>query len=242
MSLAARLLNIFAIPGDVFAELRGAPASVMNWLVPVTLFALVSALAAVVLFSQPAIQQQMREQQAKVMDQQVKAGKMSQADADKFLAMSEKFTSPTMMMIFGSVAAVVMSVVRVIWWGFVLWLLSMWFLKVRLDFAKTLEVAGLATMIGVLGVIVGLLLTINLSRVGASPSLALALSDFDMTRKSHLALGAANVFSFWLVGIMATGLAKLANVPFLRAVLLVLAYWMAQESLLILVGLGQLAQ
>jgi hypothetical protein len=96
-------------------------------------------------------------------------------------------------------------------------------------------------MISVLGTIVGVLLIVNLGRLFAGPSLALVINDFDETRKSHLFAGAANVFSFWLVGVMSVGLAKLAGVPFLRAAWLVVAYWMAQESFFILVGLGQLA-
>ncbi|HLP78356.1 MAG TPA: hypothetical protein VK327_15735, partial [Candidatus Paceibacterota bacterium] len=37
MSLPARLLNIFAIPGEVFRDVKAAPRSLANWLVPVVL-------------------------------------------------------------------------------------------------------------------------------------------------------------------------------------------------------------
>ena len=60
MSLAARLLNVFAIPGDVFEEVKATRASVGNWLAPVILSAVVGAISAIVIFSQPAIQQQLR--------------------------------------------------------------------------------------------------------------------------------------------------------------------------------------
>ena len=39
MSLAARLLNVFATPGDVFDDVKVAPASTANWLVPALLLA-----------------------------------------------------------------------------------------------------------------------------------------------------------------------------------------------------------
>ena len=54
-------------------------------------------------------------------------------------------------------------------------------------------------------------------------------------------LGAANVFSFWLLGVLAVGLAKLAGVPFLRAAWFVFAAWAIQQSLLML-GAGVLVQ
>ena len=239
MSLAARLLNVFAVPGDVFEDVKATAASVGNWLAPVLLSALVGAISAIVIFSQPAIQQQMREQQAKAMDRQVKAGHMTQEQADQALAMVEKFTGPAMLKIFGAIGAAVVSVVRVLWWALVLWLLGRWFLKVRFGYGKTLEITGLAMMISVLGGLVTLLLTVNLARMFATPSLALVVSDFDATRKSHLMLGAINVFSLWQVGIMALGLARMAGVPFLRAAWLVFAYWVAQQLFFILIGLGQ---
>ena len=232
-------MNVFAIPGDVFDEVKAAAASAWNWVAPVVLSALVGAISAMVIFSQPAIQQQMREQQAKAMDRQVKSGHMTQEQADQALAIAEKFTGPTMLKIFGAVGAVVVSIVRVLWWALVLWLLGKWFLKTSFGYGKTLEITGLAMMVSVLGALVTLLLTVNLARMFATPSLALAIPDFDATRKSHLMLGAINVFSLWQVGLMALGLARLAGAPFLRAAWLVFSYWVAQQLFFILIGLGQ---
>src|SRR5262249_3535352 len=106
---------------------------------------------------------------------------------------------------------------------------------------KSLEVVGLALMISVLGTLVTVLLQVNFSRMFATPSLALAINDFDVSRKSHLMLGAVNVFSIWQVGVLSVGLSKLAGTPFLRAVWVVFTYWVLQESFLILAGLGQMA-
>jgi len=236
MSLAARFLNVFAVPGDVFEEIKTSRFSAANWLAPILLLAAVGALSAFVTFSQPAIKQQVRELQAKGMDKQVQAGKIKQEDADKVLAMIEKFTVPLAV-----VSVVAVSVARVFWWALVLRLLGLWFLKVPLGYLKSLEVAGLAMMINVLGSVVTLLLTVNLARLVATPSLALVINDFDATRKSHLMMGAVNVFSFWFIGVVSAGLARLAGVPFLKAAFLVFAYWLLQESLFILSGLGQFA-
>jgi len=236
MSLGARLLNVFATPGEVFEDVKTAPGSVANWLLPALLFALVSILSSAIIFSQPAIRQKLREEQAKAMDKQVQAGKMTREQADQALDIMGKFTVPILI-----ASMPVVSFVRVFWWALVLWLLSLWFLKVRLKFLKALEVAGLATMILVLGTLVTLLLTVNLARLFATPSLALAVSDFDATRKSHLMLGALNVFTIWLVGVMSIGLARLSGVPFLRAAWVVFAFWVAQQLLLVLTGMGQFA-
>jgi hypothetical protein len=240
-SLLAKLFNVFAVPGEVFDEVKAAPASAATWLVPALLLAVVGALSAFVLFSQPAILQQIREQQDKAIEQQVKAGKITQAQADQYSAMMEKFFNPTVLKLFGAAGGLAAAFCRVVWWGFILWLLAKQLLKTSVPFPKALEVSGLSMMISVLGMLVGLLLTVNLGRLGAGASLALVVKDFDLTRKSHLFAGAANLFSFWQVAVTSIGLAKLANAPFMRAAWVVLAFWMLQESVLILIGMGQWA-
>jgi hypothetical protein len=96
-------------------------------------------------------------------------------------------------------------------------------------------------MIATLGAIVTLLLIVNLGKLFSTPSLALTIGDFDEKNKSHLLLGAVNVFNFWLIGVLASGLGRLAGVPFARAAFLLLGYWIAWSLALIFIGLGTLA-
>lgn len=240
-SLAARLLNIFAVPGEVFEEVKAGPRSAMNWLAPTVLLAFVGALSAVVIFSQPAIQQKMREEQSKMVEKNVQAGKMTREQADQYLGIVDKFVNPTVLKITGAAGAVIVSGLRVCWWALVLWLMGRFLLKAQFGYPKTLEVVGLAMMINVLGTVVTMLLIVNLAKLFATPSLALAIGDFDATRKSHLFAGTVNLFELWFVGVASVGLAKLAGVPFIRAGMLVFAFWVLKNSLFILSGLGQFA-
>lgn len=232
-SLAARLLNVFASPGEVFEEVKSGGSSASNWLVPALLSAVVGVVAVIVLFSQPAFVQQAREQWASGYESMVKAGKMSQADADKAVAMIEKFAPPL-----GCAVAVAVSFVRVFWWAFVLWLLGRLFLKTKFGYLKSVEVAGLATMISVLGGIVALLLSINFGKLSAA-NLDLLLGGSDPKSKLHSLLAVLDVFSFWLVGVMAAGLARLAGVRFAKAFMLVAGYWLLLQF--VLLSLGALA-
>ena len=243
-SLAARLLNVFAIPGEVFAGVRVSRISIGNWLVPALLLALVGVVTVFVVVSQPAFQRQIHdltERQAKALDEQVKAGKVKQPDADRAMALTRAITTSASLKSLFSFGAAVVGATRVFWWGFVLWLLGRLFLKVRFGYPKALEVAGLGLMISVLGAVVMLLLMVNLPKLFSTPSLAFAVGDFDTNRQSLLLMGAANVFSLWLLGVLSVGLAKLAGVPFLRAAWFVFAAWAIQQSLLILGG-GVLVQ
>jgi hypothetical protein len=240
MSLMARLMNVFAGPGEVFEDIKATIPAVSNWIVPALLFALVGVISSIVIFSQPAIVQQIHEQQAKKMDELVKAGKMSQADADKAAAIAEKFTGPTILMVFGTVGSVIMSFVRLLWWGLLLWLVGK-ILKRPFGYVKAMEVFGLASMITVLGAVVGIMLAVMLGRMIATPSLTLTVPNFDVTRKTHQLLGTVNLFYFWQVGVVSVGVAKVTGVAFIRILPLVIICYAFTELLLIYTGMGQFA-
>jgi hypothetical protein len=239
MSLAGKLLNVVAAPGDVFDEIKTAPPRVANWLVPVLLFAVVSVIAVCTLFAQPAIRQTIHEQQVKALDQKVQQGKMTQAQEDQALQMMDKFMGPTMLAVLGSVGAVLNSFISVFWWALVLWLCGRWFLQARFDYLKAVEVAGLATVILMLGMILSTLLAVILGRLYVGPSLALLVDDFDPANRGHLLLGAANAVYFWHAGVLAVGLARLSAAPVVKAAIMLFTYWILAELLLIAVGAGQ---
>jgi hypothetical protein len=246
MCLAARLLNVFAVPGEVFAGVKAGSFQLGNWLLPALLLAAVGVLTVFVNCSQPGRQRQLHdrlEQQAKTMEEQVKAGKLGAADADRIQAFTRVLSNPMISKTVGSIAAVIFGPACVFWWAFLLWLLGRRYLKVQIGYLKALEVAGLALMIIVLGGIVMLLLRIDLPKLWAAPGAMLAVTDLETAQNSRL-LGAAELLFFvWLVGVLSVGLAKLADVPFPRAAWFVIAVSVIQLSFLLFVGgtLGQFA-
>ncbi len=238
-SLAGKLFNVIAAPGEVFSEITAAPARAANWLVPALIYAVIGVVSVCIMFTQPAIQQTIHDQQVKALDQRVQQGKMTQAQEDQALQVMDKFMGPTMLAAFGSVAMVMYSFASIFWWALVLWLLGRWFLKARLGYLKVVEVAGLASVILVLGIIVATLLAVILGRLYGGPSLGLLVSDFDPAKRVHLLLGAANAVYFWHTAVLGVGLAKLSGGSTAKAVMVVFTYWAAAELLLIAVGLGQ---
>ncbi|HKW30956.1 MAG TPA: YIP1 family protein [Verrucomicrobiae bacterium] len=237
-SLAGKLFNVIAAPGEVFNEVTRAPARAANWLVPVLIYAVIGVISVCIMFAQPAIQQTIHDQQVKALDQRVQQGKMTQAQEDQALQAMEKFMGPTVLAIGGSFAMLIYSFVSVFWWALVVWLLGRWFLKTRFGYLKAVEVAGLASVILVLGIIIATLLAVILGRLYGGPSLGLLVSDFDPTKRVHLLLGAANLVYFWHTAILGIGLAKLSGVSTGKAVMVVFTYWLLAELLLIAAGLG----
>jgi len=230
-------MNVFAVPGEVFEEVRASAHVVGNWLVPALVGSVVGVISIFIVLSQPAIQQQLREQQdqaiEKRLDKMDQAGQLTRQQADQQKEFADKFMGPTMMKISGSLAAAFWSFARVFLWALVLWLLGLWLLQVRFDYLKAVEIAGLAGMIGVLGTLVKLLLQVNLCNLTSSPSLAMAVKNFDPKNPWHLVLAGLNVFDLWEVVLMALGLARLAGVPFARAGLPVFGVWVMLSSAMI---------
>ena len=80
-SLLARLVNVFAAPGDVFEEVRTRPPSTANWVAPALLLIMVSWLGAWLLFSQDSIKQQLSDITSKAVEKQIQKAKMSEQKA-----------------------------------------------------------------------------------------------------------------------------------------------------------------
>jgi hypothetical protein len=239
-SLMARLLNVFATPGEVFEEVKAAPSSVANWLVPALLCSVVGVLASFLIFSQPAIIQQIHEQQAKMFDDQVKAGKMTQAQADEAVVAAEKFSGPTVLKFFGSIGAFFGSFVSLFWWGLLLWLIGRFALKAELGFMKVLEVAGLASAISVLEALLKTLLVFGLSNPMASPSLALLMKNPNPQNKLYMLLSLLNIMTFWVLAVRSIGLARLAGLSFGRVATWVFGVWALMSG--VMIGFAALMQ
>lgn len=241
MPLLARMLNVFAVPGEVFEDVKRSPPAPTSWLVPILVACVVGTVSALILFSQPAILEEMRAMRSKAMQQHVEQGKITQQQADQAMQLVERFTTPTVLKLSGAVGAMALAFVRVFWWAFALWLLALLLLRAPVPYLKALEITGLASLIGTLGMVVTLLLQINFGRSTATPSLALAVSEFDPANKAHLVLAALNLVQVWMVLVIGLGLARLTGVPFARASLLVIGFYLLQTSALVLMGAGMAA-
>jgi hypothetical protein len=224
-------MNVFAAPGEVFEEINISRPSTGNWLVPALITALVMAVSSVIVASQPAMRQKIREQQDQAIEKQVEAGRMTRQDADRQQAVMEKISSGPLVQAGAAVAGVVFGFGRVFWWATVLWLLGRWALRTRFPYGKAMEAAGIAGMIGVLGMIVTMLLQVNFSNPAASPSLAFVAGDFDAKKPGHMLLAAIDLFQIWQMLVLASALARLAGAAFLRGAFVMLGFWIVWQAL-----------
>lgn len=245
MSLLARLLNVFAIPGHVFDELAVTRASFGNWLVPLIITSLIGGFSVLVLYSQPSFQDQihkledkMHKQQSQYLDDRVKSGQMTRDEANQTQALVDKFFTPNTLKLLSMAASFIGVLLSIFGWGFALWFLGRRYLAVRFPYMKAVEAAGLATMISALGVVVKLIIMVNVSKMFTTRSLGLAVSDFNPDDPNYLFLVVINIFQVWFIILLAIALSRLARAPFPRAMFLLLICWMLCAVFLVIIGSG----
>ncbi len=224
MSLPGRLFNVFAVPGEVFEDIKNTAPSVANWLAPALIFIVVNWLAGWLMFSQASIQQQLREVTDRAVQKQIDKAHLPPAQAEQVREAAAKWGSlgPRI----GAVAAPpFVAFATPFWGGLILWLVGAKVLRARFSYMKAVEVAGLGSMIGVLDVIVRTLLIVGMGSLYATPSLALLVKEFDPQNLVHALLASMNLMTFWYLTVRAVGLARLSGASFLKAAAWIFGIW-----------------
>ena len=224
-SFAAKLSNIFVAPGEVFEEIRIRAVATVNWVVPLILAVVVGVVFVCVIFSQPGVLRKTRQAQEDAFQKQVKAGKMTQQQADQAAQMLEKFMGPTVLKVIGSVSSAGVTVAWLFVGGMVFWAAGRLVFKADLEYLKAVEAVALASIIGVLDSIIKMLLVLLTDDLGVNLGPVMFLRPFDPLNKMHVILAAINLMTFWHLAVLAIGLSRLARVSWGKAVAVVYAAW-----------------
>jgi len=235
LSLAGRLLNVFAAPGEVFDDIKAAPHRVANWLTPALLLIVLSWISGWLIFSQPSVQQQLSDISNKAIDKQVEKGKLTSAQADQARTAAEKFGSIGYK-VSAVVAPVFVAFMTPFWGGLILWLVGSFALKAPFPYMKAVEIAGLVNMILLLDVIVRTSLVLITGNIFSTLSLALLVKDFDPQNTVHSLLSVVNVMTLWILALRSIGLARFTGVSVAKSVVWIFGIWIVLTGILIAFG------
>ena len=239
ISLPGRLANIFAAPGEVFESVAPRPFAAANWLVPALLLLIAGWAAAWFVFSQPNIQQELKEITRSTLEKQFAKQKLPPEKVEEVMRQAEKYGAIGIH-VTTYAKPVIQGLITPLIWGLILWGLGKAVFKTEFPFMKGVEVVGLGAMIEVLNTVVSALLAMAKGTMFATPSLALLVKDFDPQNALHGGLSALNLMGLWALAVYAVGLSKLVRVSFARAAAWVFGVWFVYTGLLI--GMGVLAQ
>jgi hypothetical protein len=229
------MLNVFAVPGDAFQEVAASAPSVANWLTPAVLLILVSWVGTWLVFSQESFQHQLADYTDQAIQKRLDKAHVPKEQAEQAREMGQKIARISSTV--GAYAgALLIAFVSPFMWGLILWLVGTKALKANFDYMKAVEVVGLGNTLAVLEASVQTLLILSLGSLFATPSLGLAIKDFDPQNPTHAAFAVVNPFTFWALAIRSVGLGKLSGVPFARAAIWVFGIWASYTVLRL--GLG----
>ena len=236
-SLFNRIANIFAAPGEVYDQVKASPFSTANWLVPSLILIAVSWIGVEIIFSQPSIRQQIKDQQNLAIQKQVEKGKITKAQAEQILARTERIANAAVV-IGAFIAPALAALVTPFWWGLLLWVAGAKVLKSSFSYMKAVEVAGLAGMIGVLDSIARTLLIVATGNLFVNLGPVMLVKEFDQANATHAILAVFNLITLWGLAVKSVGLSRLSGVPLGKASIFVFGMWVAYTGFLISLGMA----
>lgn len=224
-SLGARLTNVFVSPSEVFDEVKAGPPTPANWIVPLVATMLVGIIFVMVVLSQPAVLQTMKDTQDKKYQEMVAKGKKTQQQVDKIRETADKIMTPGILKSIGILSSIIGNAMGLFLTAGVVWLLGRYAFHAPFGYMQAVEMAGLALMITVLAAIINMLLIVIYGNLSMTASPVLLLGLYDSTKKAHLLLATLNIFTLWYVAVLAVGLAKLSGTSFLKAAIWLFGLW-----------------
>ena len=239
ISWSDKFVGILSSPGELYASVQKNPEkNNSNWGIPMILSIIIAILFTFVVFSQPPIQDQLHETQLKAMQKSVADGKMTQEQMDMAVEKNPAKPGTPMFMIFGAVGASLVTVVMVFAYSGVYWLGGKLALKTNAAYLKVAEVYGLSLFVAVVGTLLTMILMVAMGSLYATPSLALAVNNFDPMDKTHKLLASINVIDFWQLFVIGVGLSKLWSTSTGKAMAVVGGTWVIWTAIKVFVGFG----
>ncbi len=209
MSLFWRLINLFVAPSELFDHIALAPTHTVNWFLPLILNWIAVVFFTLAAFSNSAVIQEMRDLQASSLNKQVENGKMTAAQRDGALETIEKFSKLTP--IFGSISGVVAIALFAFITSGVIWLIANKVFRANVEFAKAMEIYGLASLVSVPGTFVKLALVTLRGSINVGVNPGFFFSDVPVGSPASTALAAVDLFILWLVLLISLGVAKVTR-------------------------------
>ena len=211
LSFTDKFVGILSSPGETFQTIVGTEPKTSNWALPLVLTMIVGIIFTLVVFTQPAIQEQMSEAQFKAMQQRVADGKMTQEQMDTAVEKNPAKPGSPMFLIFGGIGVVIVMSFALFAYSGVYFLIGKVAYKSAIPYTKVLEVNGLGLFVAAIVALLSMVMIVAMGSLYATLSPALLVSNFDPTNKQHKLLAALNILEFWNMYVVGVGLSKVWN-------------------------------
>ena len=225
-SVFSQLINVYVAPGDVFERIKSAPKKNGFWAIPITLTIVIGIISAFLIFSDAAIQAQLKEQAEKSVQQMIDQGRIPPDRADAAREQAASMVGSPLGKVIGIISIIVFTFAGLFVVSLAMQLVGKIAFKATVPYGKVMEVVGASFMTNyVLGSIVTMLIMLAMGSLYATPGLALLISGFDPMNKLHVLLSAVNVFSIWYLAVLSIGVGKIFSGSTAKAAVHVVGLW-----------------
>ena len=235
-SLGKTITDVFASPSDTFKGLDKTAPKPLLWVIPLIVSILMVILTMIISFTNENLKSQRIDATRAVLEQRVAENKMTQEQMN--MAMQGMEGGSPIMIIFPVVFISIFMTIFFLLTALLIWLGSKYVLKSTAGYEKILELNGIASWIGVLGIILQILMMIGLNSIYAVPGLSIFFyTSFDPLNTTHKILAMINFFSVWQTIIIAIGLQKWSEKGITAPMIVSFAVWIITLALMYLMGI-----
>lgn len=225
-STLSKLMNVYVAPGEVFESVKAAPKKSALWVLPSVLAVIIGILFVFIVFSDPAIQSQMKENIEKQLEKMIQEGRIPPERVDAARQQMTGWIGSPLGKAVGSLFVTIYVFVSLLLVSLALFLVGKFAFKATVSYGKVMEIVGPSYMINhVLGSIVTMLTVLAMGSLYATPGLALAISEFDPQNNTHLLLSSINIFSLWYLAVLSIGVGKIFATQTGKAAIWVVGLW-----------------
>ncbi|HEX2787291.1 MAG TPA: YIP1 family protein [Ignavibacteria bacterium] len=221
--------GVITAPSDTFETIAVTPKT-NYWIMPTLLF-MVAALIGAFLFLNDTelVTKTMDKRKADIqkgLDEKVKAGDLTQEQADQQMAVTEPFLDPNGWFVkVTGYGANIISPFFLLFFMSVLILIIMKIMRSPISFYNILNVVGLSLTIFAISSVVTSIISVlmgDLQTLGPG----LILSEESVGAKAYAVLSGIDVFSIWAIAVMSIGLSKLGKVSLTSVAVTLYGVWL----------------
>jgi hypothetical protein len=222
MSFTDKAAGIFYEPTNVFESIKKSGVKAADWFVPVLLLAVLASVSIYVRFSTPELKYQSMQIAEQSIDKMVANGKMTSDQAQ--LAKQRIESGSTGFEWIGVAGALVATFIFFFILSAVWFLVGKFALKSEITYSQTMGIVGLSNWIGIVGMIIGIALSVVLARLDGGLNLGM-LTSMNAQSKSYLLMARVDLFTLWTLFAVSVGLATFAGKKVIQSAAWVYGIW-----------------
>ncbi len=228
ISLGDAMAGVFSEPGETFLAVKVSTKK-NYWLIPIIIVIVISIIASILVLRDEELASGIKEKQMKAMnermDKSVKEGSITREQANQQIEQSKKFTSGSMMMIFG----LVFSVLGVLFFFFFKALVYWGGLKIfkgTSTYIDIMNVLGLASIITAIQLVVDTVLAVIMGKLMVNIGPILLFSEDALGTNIYTLLAHFDLINIWYLVVVGIGLAKVSNLKSSVTLSFVFGLWL----------------